>query len=141
MSEMVITLLKVKCDEITDDFLEGVTDEFGFRVCAFDAAGDETLRVEEIPMKGLEKIEPRSVHEPNRELARVGPGAWMAQVEFWDEDTFGTDDLLGWIEIRRGDGPGLTLSPGESTEDVGGGAFRLTGEGGDYTVWLKVEER
>lgn len=141
MSEMVITLLKVRCDEVTDDFLEGLTDEFGWRVCAFDAAGDEVLRLEEIPMKGLESVAAGSVHTPDRESARVGADAWMAQVEFWDQDTFGTDDLLGWIEIRRGDGPGLTLSGGESTEDLGGGAFRLTGEDGDYTVWLKVEER
>lgn len=140
MSEMVITLVRVKCDEVTDDFLEGLTDEFGWRVCAFDAAGDEAMRVEEIPMKGMEAVEAGSDHTLDRELARVGPEAWMAQVEFWDQDTFGSDDLLGWIEIRRGES-GLTMSAGTSTEDLGNGAFRLTGEDGDYTVWLKVEER
>jgi hypothetical protein len=140
MSEMVITLLKVRCEEITDDFLEGLTDEFGWRVCGFDSAGDETVRLEEIPMKGLETVAPGSEHSVNRELARIGSEAWMAQVEFWDEDTFGSDDLLGWIEIRRGDGPGLKVTAGDTTEDLGGGAFRLTGCDGDYTVWLRIEE-
>jgi hypothetical protein len=141
MSDIVITLLKVRCDEITDDFLEGLTDEFGWRVSGFDTAGDEVVRVEEIPMKGLERVAAGSDHAVDRELARVGPEAWMAQVEFWDEDTFGTDDLLGWVEIRRGEGPGLTVSPGDTTADLGGGKFRLTGEGGDYTVWLRIEEQ
>ena len=140
MSDVVITLLRVRCDEVTDDFLEGLTDEFGWRVCGFDATGDETVRLEQIPMTGMESIDPGSDRTLNRELARIGPEAWMAQVEFWDQDTFGSDDLLGWVEIRRGDG-GLAVSAGTSTEDLGNGAFRLTGADGDYTVWLKIEEQ
>ena len=31
MSEIVLTLHKIYCDEVTDDFLKGLTDEFGFR--------------------------------------------------------------------------------------------------------------
>jgi hypothetical protein len=53
MSELVITLKRVYCDEVTDDFLEGLTDEFGFRLCAFDMAGDKSWSAEEIPMAGM----------------------------------------------------------------------------------------
>ena len=140
MSQIVITLLRVQCDEVTDDFLEGLTDEFGWRVCGYSPAGDAVATVEEIPMKGLEAIEAGSVHEVNRELARIGEDAWVTQVEFWDQDSLGADDLLGWIEIRRTDGQGLEVHAGDTTQDLGGGAFRLGGADGDYTVWLDVKE-
>ena len=140
MREIVITLLKVKCDEVTDDFLEGLTDEFGWRICGFGPAGDLLSEAAEIPMKGLEPMEAGSQHDVNRELARVGADASLAQIEFWDQDTFGDDDLLGWIEIRRAAGSGIELHAGDWTEDLGGGAFRLGGGDGDYTVWLDVKE-
>lgn len=139
MSRIVITLVRVKCDEVTDDLLEGVTDEFGWRVVGYGPAGDAVATAEEIPMEGLDEMEAGSVHEVNRELARVGEDAAITQVEFWDQDTLGADDLLGWIEIRRIDGGGLEILPGDATQDLGGGAFRLGGAGGDYTVWLDVK--
>lgn len=138
MSEIVITLLKVRCDEVTDDFLEGLTDEFGWRICGYGPSGEVVQTVEEIPMKGLEAVEAGSVHEVGRELARIREEASVAQVEFWDQDTFGEDDLLGWIEVRRTDDERLELRAGEWAEDLGGGAFRLGGADGDYTVWLDV---
>lgn len=139
MRDLVITLVRVRCDEATDDFLEGLTDEFGWRICGFDAAGDQSAWLEEIPMEGMESVEAGSEHTLNRELARLGPESLMAQLEFWDKDTFGSDDLLGLIEVRRDGEDGLTVTAGTSTEALGDGAFRLTGEAGDYTVWLTIE--
>ena len=55
MSEMVITLVKVRCDEVTDDFLEGLADEFGWRITIHGTDG-ETLVTEEIPMEGMEQV-------------------------------------------------------------------------------------
>ena len=139
MGHMVITLLRVRCDETTDDFLEGLTDEFGWRLSAFDMAGDKAWSAEEIPMAGLETVEAGSEHTVNRELGRLGPDMHTAELEFWDKDTFSSDDLLGRILIRRGK-DGLVVNAGESATDMGGGCFRLTGEQGDYTVWLDIKE-
>ena len=139
MSELVVTLLKVRCDETTDDFLEGLTDEFGWRLRAFDESGDRFWSSEEIPMRGLEKVDAGSEHDVNRELGRIGPDMHTAELEFWDKDTFGADDLLGRILIRRGR-EGVVVTAGQSAQDLGGGAFRLTGEQGDYTVWLQLTE-
>jgi len=140
MSELVITLLRVVCDEVTDDFLEGLTDEFGWRITATGAPGETPLFREEIPMAGMESVAAGSKHELNRELWRLGPEWQEARLEFWDKDTFSRDDMLGRIEITR-DGKGsFTVQAGESAEDVGEGAFRLTGEGGDYKVWISFRE-
>ena len=138
MSHLVITLLRICCDEVTDDFLEGLEDEFGWRLTVFDVNGGTTKR-EEIPMPGMEKVEAGSEHTTNRELARLGPECQEAWLEFWDQDTFSSDDLLGRLEIRR-DGTGrLTLTAGLDAQDLGGGAYRLVGEQGRYVVWLKLE--
>jgi hypothetical protein len=139
MGQIVITLLKVRCAETTDDFLEGVTDEFGWRLRGFDSAGDKAWAAEEIPMAGMESVEAGSEHELNRELGRLGPETHSAELEFWDKDTFSADDLLGRILIRRA-ASGLEVTAGDSATDLGGGAFRLTGEQGDYTVWLEVRD-
>jgi hypothetical protein len=140
MGQMVITLLKVRCVDTTDDFLEGLTDEFGWRLSGFDTAGDKAWGAEEIPMAGMESVAAGSEHDLNRELGRLGPDTHSAELEFWDKDTFSADDLLGRILIRRGQ-TGLEVTAGESATDLGGGCFRLTGEQGDYTVWLTVEDR
>ena len=139
MGELVVTLLKVRCDETTDDFLEGLTDEFGWRLSAFDNAGDKAWSGEEIPMRGMESVEAGSEHTLNRELGRLGPDTGTAELEFWDKDTFGSDDLLGRILIRRGN-DGFDVRAGQSATDLGGGCFRLLGEQGDYTVWLEFRE-
>ena len=139
MPQLVITLLKVRCDEVTDDFMEGLTDEFGWRLSAFDTAGDKSWGAEEIPMAGMESVGPGSEHTINRELGRFGPEMQTAELEFWDKDTFSSDDLLGRILIRRAL-EGLVVSAGESATDLGGGCFRLTGEQGDYRVWLEIKE-
>lgn len=140
MTQLVITLLRVVCDEVTDDFLEGLTDEVGWRLTASGAPGEGSLFREEIPMAGLESVAAGSKHELNRELWRLGPEWLEAKLEFWDKDSFSRDDLLGRIEITR-DGKGsLTLAPGDTTEDLGDGAYHLTGEGGDYKVWLSFQE-
>jgi hypothetical protein len=139
MGQVVITLVKVRCDETTDDFLEGLTDEFGWRLCAFDTAGDKAWSGEEVPMAGMENVDAGSEHTLNRELGRLGPEMHTAELEFWDKDTFGPDDLLGRILIRRGKN-GLEVTAGESATDLGEGCFRLMGEQGDYTVWLDIKE-
>ena len=140
MRELVVTLLRVRCDETTDDFLEGLTDEFGWRLCAFDTAGDKAWAGEEIPMAGMESVEAGSEHTLNRELGRLGPDMQTAELEFWDKDTFGADDLLGRILIRRGKDGAVTVAPGQSAFDLGGNSYRLTGERGDYTVWIEIKE-
>lgn len=139
MGDMVITLLKVRCEETTDDFLEGLTDEFGWRLQTFDRFGDKAWSAEEIPMAGLEAVEPGSEHAVNRELGRFGPDTQSVELEFWDRDTFSSDDLLGRVLVRRG-ANGLMVSAGQSATDMGGGCFRLTGEQGDYRVWLDIRE-
>ena len=139
MGQLVVTLLKVRCDETTDDFLEGLTDEFGWRLCAFDMAGDKAWSGEEVPMKGMESVDAGSEHTLNRELGRLGPEMQTAELEFWDKDTFGPDDLLGRILIRRGSDT-IEVTAGESATDLGDGCFRLLGEQGDYTVWLDIRE-
>jgi hypothetical protein len=139
MADLVIKLLKVRCDETTDDFLEGLTDEFGWRLTAFDMAGDKGWSGEEIPMTGMEAVDAGSEHTINRELGRLGPDVQTAELEFWDKDTFGPDDLLGRILIRRG-ASGFEIKAGESATDLGGGCFQLLGEQGDYTVWLEFRE-
>jgi hypothetical protein len=140
MADVVITLVKVRCDETTDDFLEGLTDEFGWRLSAFDTAGDKAWSGEEVPMPGMESVDAGSEHTLNRELGRLGPEMQTAELEFWDKDTFGPDDLLGRILIRRGKEGGVVVTAGESATDLGGGAFRLLGEQGDYTVWVDIRE-
>lgn len=140
MSELVITLLRVECDEVTDDFLEGLTDEVGWRLTASDRSGERSETRSEIPMPELASVEAGSRHVLNRELSRLGPEWTGARLEFWDKDTFSANDLLGCIEIQRDGRGGITLSTGADTEDLGGGAFRLTGEQGDYKVWLAFEE-
>ena len=139
MGDVVITLLKVRCDETTDDFLEGLTDEFGWRLTAFDMAGDKAWGSEEVPMRGMEAVDAGSEHTLNRELGRIGPDMHTAELEFLDKDTFGPDDLLGRILIRRGKN-GIEVKAGESATDLGGGCFHLLGEQGDYTVWLDFKE-
>ena len=52
-------------------------------------------------MPELESVEAGSEHTVNRELGRLGPDAVTAELEFWDSDTFSSDDLLGRILIRR----------------------------------------
>lgn len=140
MSEIVITLQRVFCDEVTDDFLEGLTDEFGFRLCGFDPAGDKIWSAEEIPMAGMEVVEAGSTTELNRELGRLGPESLTAELEFWEKDTFSSDDLLGRIFIRRGP-DGIEVKAGESATDLGGGCFLLQCGQGEYKVWLDIKEK
>jgi hypothetical protein len=140
MSEMVITLVKVRCDEVTDDFLEGLTDEFGWRLTVYDAVG-KPQTTEEIPMAGMEAVAAGSEHTLNRELGTVPVSCHEAWLEFWDQDTFSEDDLLGRIEIYRdGDGK-LLVSPGLYTVLHDDGSFNMTGHMGDYTLWLQFDER
>lgn len=139
MNDLVITLQKVYCDEVTDDFLEGLTDEFGFRLCGYDRAGDKSWSAEEIPMAGMEAVEAGSTHELNRELGRLGPEHRTAELEFWEKDTFTSDDLLGRILIRR-EGPRPTITATEGATDLGGGCYRLRCAQGEYRVWLDIEE-
>jgi len=85
------------------------------------------------------KTEAGSEHTINRELARLGPECQEARLEFWDRDTFSSDDLPGRLEILR-DGTGrLTLTAGLDAEGLGGGAYRLFGEQGRHVVRLKLE--
>ena len=139
MSEIVLTLHKIYCDEVTDDFLKGLTDEFGFRLCAFDMAGDKFWSAEELPMAGMESVEAGSTHTLNRELGRLTADTQTAELEFWEKDTFSADDLLGRILIRRGES-GLVISAGESATDLGGGCWRLRCGQGDYKVWVEIKE-
>jgi hypothetical protein len=140
MTELVITLLRVSCEEVTDDFLEGLTDEFGWRCTARDASGNTVLQREELPMAELAEVAAGSKHDVNRELLRLGPQIREAHLEFWDKDLFSPNDLLGRLEIRR-DGAGeLAVTPVQSARSLGDGGYRLTGEGGDYTVWIRFEE-
>jgi hypothetical protein len=139
MSDLVITLQKVYCDEVTDDFLEGLTDEFGFRLCGFDHAGDKVWSAEELPMAGMESVEAGSTHELNRELGRLGPDSHTAELDFWEKDTFSSDDLLGRILIRRGD-RGLAITAGEGATDLGDGCYLLKCGQGEYKVWLEIKE-
>ena len=91
-------------------------------------------------MRRMEAVAPGSEHRLNCELVRLGPGWRTAKLEFWDKDTFSANDLLGRIEIRR-DGQGrIAVTAGRAAQDLGSGRFRLTGEGGDYRVWLAFEE-
>lgn len=123
MSHLVITLLRIRCDEVTDDFLEGLEDEFDWRLTVFEVNGGTTRR-EEIPMPSMEKIEAGSEHTINRELARLGPECQEAWLEFWDRDTFSSDDLLGRLEVgamAQADSP----SPPASTRRTSGAV--LTG--------------
>lgn len=140
MSELVITLRRVVCEEVTDDFLEGLTDEFGWKLNARDASGERGLKLQELPMPEMASVAAGSDHTLDRELLRLGPEWREAQLEFWDKDTFSADDLLGRIEIRRDGEGGLQVVAGTTARDLGSGAFHLTGEQGDYTVWLEFEE-
>jgi hypothetical protein len=141
MSELVITLVRVACEEVTDDFLEGITDEVGWKLRAHDASGKQVLALKQLPMPELACVAAGSTHELNREILRLGPECREAELEFWDHDTFTPNDLLGRIEISR-DGEGaLSVRAGKTARDLGEGAFHLTGEHGDYRVWLRFEER
>jgi len=139
MSEMVITLARVRCDEVTDDFLEGLTDEFGWRLTVYDASGASKV-TEQLPMDDMEEVGAGTEHTLNRELCRIGPDCARAHLEFWDLDTFSDDDLLGRIEIARDENGDYTVTPGPYTKALEGGAFHLTGHMGDYTIWLEFEE-
>ena len=140
MSEMVITLVRVRCDEVTDDFLEGLTDEFGWRLTVYDAAG-KPRTTEEIPMAGMESVAAGSEHTLDRELGTVPEACHEAWLEFWDQDTFSEDDLIGRIEIRRDTDGRLTVSPSLYSVLLEDGSFNMTGHLGDYTVWLRFDER
>ena len=139
MSDIVITLQRVYCDEVTDDFLEGLTDEFGFRLRGFDMAGDKVFEAGELPMAGMEVVEATKTYELNRELGRVGPDTQTAELEFWEKDTFSSDDLLGRIFIRR-EAPGITVKAGENATDLGGGCWLLRCGQGEYKAWLDIRE-
>jgi hypothetical protein len=141
VSELAITLQRVVCEEVTDDFLEGLSDEIGWKLVARDSTGERVQRLGELPMPELELVTAGREYQVNRELARLGPEWVEAELEFWDKDTFSRDDLLGHVDIHR-DGKGsFTVTPGITAHDLGHGAYRLTGEHGDYTVWLSFEER
>jgi hypothetical protein len=140
MTELTITLLRVACAKVTDSLAEGGTDEFGWRLLAKNATGDKTFKREEIPMSKMESVKPGSEHKLDRALPTLGPQWRKATLEFWEKDTFSGDDLLGRIEIeRKAEGP-PTVRAAESTTDLSGGRFRLTGGGGDYRVWLTFLE-
>ena len=140
MSTMAITLRRVACTRVTDTFFEGSTDEFGWRIVASGASGYDPAIREEIPMRGMEAVKAGSDHKLDRDLARLGPKLRKVELEFWDQDKFSKDDLLGRVEIVR-DGKGkFSVTAGESTADLGEGRFRLTGGGGDYMVWLVLDE-
>jgi hypothetical protein len=140
MSELVIKLLRVACDEVTDDFLEGLTDEFGWKCIARDASGNTVLQREELPMAELAEVAAGSRHDINRELIRLGPQVREAHLEFWDKDMFSPNDLLGRLEIRRNGSGELAVTPVASARTMDDGSFHLTGEGGDYRVWIHFEE-
>ena len=140
MSELVITLLRVRCDEVTDDFLEGLTDEFGWRLTVYDMDG-KPRTTEEIPMTGMESVAAGTEHTLNRELGTVPSTSHEAWLEFWDQDTFSEDDLLGRIEIRRDADGRLIVSPSLHANLLDDGSFNLTGHMGDYTLWLQFDER
>ena len=141
MTELVITLLRVECEEVTDDFLEGLTDEFGWKCVARDESGETVLERVELPMAELAEVAAGSEHHLNKELVRLGPQVREADLEFWDKDSFSPDDLLGRLEIRRNGSGELDVQPGESAYVLEDGSFHLTGEGGDYRVWLTFEEK
>ena len=138
MSELVITLIKVRCDEVTDDFLEGLTDEFGWRLTVYE--GEDERVTEEIPMAGMEEVPAGSEHTLNRLLGTVPPSSQEAWLEFWEKDRFSDDDLLGRIEFHR-EGDRIIVSPSTYATLLDDGSFNLTGHMGDYTVWLHFEER
>ena len=139
MSDIVITLQKVFCDEVTDDFLEGLTDEFGFHLRGFDMAGDKTFEAVELPMAGMEVVEPNKTYQLNRELGRLGSECLTVELEFWEKDTFSSDDLLGRIHIKRLPS-GLKLEAGDNATDLGDGCWLLRCGQGEYKAWLDVRE-
>jgi len=140
MSQLVITLARVRCDEVTDDFLEGLTDEFGWRLTVYGPDGG-TQTTEDLPMAGMESVAPGSHHTLDRELGTVPDTSQEAWLEFWDQDTFSDDDLLGRIEIRRDPDGTVVVTPNLYTTLLDDGSFHMTGHMGDYTVWLLFEER
>src|SRR5688572_13724220 len=130
MSQLVITLLRVHCDEVTDDFLEGMTDEVGWKLKAKDATGTQVLKVKQLPMEELSGVARGSDHAVNRELVRLSNEWREAELEFWDHDIFTPNDLLGRLHIVR-DGSGqFSVTAGKTAEDVGGGEYHLTGQDG-----------
>jgi hypothetical protein len=140
LSELAITLRRLRCTEVTDDFLEGLTDEIGWKLVARDAGGERVLRLGELPMPELEVVAAGGEYHVNRELARLGPEWVDAELEFWDKDSFSRDDLLGHVDIHR-DGQGsFTVTAGITARDLGHWSYHLTGEHGDYTIWLAFEE-
>ena len=90
---------------------------------------------------------PESLHTPDhhvlaprvRALRMLHPGSQSAELEFWDKDSFSSDDLLGRVLIRRSE-DGFVVTAGQSASDLGGGCYRLTGEQGDYRIWLEIRE-
>jgi hypothetical protein len=140
MTQLVITLLRVHCDEVTDDFLEGMTDEVGWKLKAKDGDGKQVLKVKELPMAELSSVARGSDHEVNRELVRLSHEWREAELEFWDHDIFTPNDLLGRLHITR-DGAGqFTVKAGKTAEDLGDGQYHMTGQDGDYRFWVKFEE-
>jgi hypothetical protein len=139
MSELAITLVRLCCDEVTDDFLEGLTDEFGWRLTMYDAQGGSQV-TEQIPMEGLGEVAAGTEHAVDQEICRIGLGCDHAWLEFWDRDTFSDDDLLGRIEITREENGDFTVRPGLYTKVLEDGSFNLTGHMGDYTLWLRFDE-
>ena len=140
MSELTIKILRVACTTPTDSLAEGSTDEVGWRLIAKNAAGDKTLTKEEIPVARLVGLKKGSDVKLNRELPPLGPQWESAVVEFWDKDSFSSDDLLGRIELERKPGSEPDVRAGDTATDLGDGRFRLTGGGGDYMVWLGFAE-
>ena len=126
MSEMMITLVRVRCDKVTDDFLEGLSDEFGWRLTVYDLNGKSTM-TKEVPMVGLEAVKAGAEYMLDRDLGRIGPEGYEAWLEFWERDTFGEDDLLGRHEIRRDGTSALTVSPSLSTTEHGEAATTSRG--------------
>ena len=139
MSELTITILRVACTRPTDTLVEGSTDETGWRLIARNEAG-KTMTKEAIPDGKLVGLRKGSDVKLNRELPPLGPQWRTATLEFWEKDSFSSDDLLGRIEIQRNEGGEPDLSAGDAATDLGDGRFRLTGGGGDYKVSLRLVE-
>ena len=140
MSQLVITLLRVHCDEVTDDFLEGMSDEVGWKLKAKDAAGKQLLNVKQMPMAELASMVRGTDYTVNREIVRLSNEWREAELEFWDHDIFTPNDLLGRLHIKRDGGGTFTVTAGKTAEDLGGGQYHMTGEDSDYRFWLQFEE-
>ena len=92
-------------------------------------------------MAEMASVAAGSEHHVNRELVRLGPDVREAELEFWDKDLFSPNDLLGRIQIRWNGAGQVDVVPGASARQMDDGSFHLTGEGGDYRIWLSFDER